>query len=180
MHYTTIYLTVVKLSCIGSSLTRIFFSISQSLVAHRHIHHTSNNTIPSLKLLQTQLISLSKSGQVNEALNIIHTVKQLQYPLQTNNVQMLNFATKWNNKDVFTATLDFMNDNKLPYDEQTYTTIIRGLLMFYGFTDAMEVYSEMTSKRFIPRRNLLYHLFEDCLSRDDAQNCCFFFDSLLV
>ena len=93
---------------------------------------------------------------------------------------MLNFATEWENKDVFTATLEFMNDNKLPYDEQTYTTIIRGLLVFYGFTDALEVYSEMTSKGFIPRRNLLYHLFEDCLRRDDAKNCCFFFDSLLA
>ena len=174
-------MTVVRLSCIESCPSRISFSTSQLLVTHLHIHHTSNNTIPSLKQLQTQLNSLSKTGHVDEALNIVHTVKQLQYPLHSNIVcQLLNFATKWDNKDVFTTALSFINDNNLPHDEQIYTTIIRGLLTFYGFTDAMTVYSEMISKGFIPRRNLLYHLFEDCLRRDDAKNSCFFFDSLLA
>ena len=124
---------------------------------------------------------MSKTGHVDEALNVVHTVKQLQYPLHSNIVcQLLNFATKWDNKDVFSTGLSFINDNELAYDEQVYTTVIRGLLTFYGFTDAMEVYSEMISKGFTPRIRLLYHLFENCLRQDDAKNSCFFFDSLLA
>lgn len=166
---------------VESCPSRICFSTSQALVTHLQSHHTNSNTIPSLKHLQTDLISLAKSGHIEEALKIVHTVKQLGYPLHSNTVcQLLNFSTKWDNKSVFTATLDFINDNKITYDEQLYTTIIRGLLRFYQFPDAMEAYSEMTSKGFMPRRNLLSDLFEDCLKRNNAKNSCFFFDSLLA
>ena len=50
-------------------------------------------------------------------LKTVHTVKQLNYPLHSNIIcQLLNFATKWDNKDVFTAALDFLKDNKVIYD----------------------------------------------------------------
>ena len=154
------------------------FSTSQSLVSQLHIYR---NTTPSLKQLQAQLVTLSKTGQVDEALKTIHTVKQLNYPLHSNIIcQLLNFATKWDNKDVFTAALDFLKDSKVIYGEQVYTTIISGLLKFYGFSDAVEVYNEMIIEGFIPRRNLLHHLFEDCLNRNDVENSCAFFDSLFA
>lgn len=137
--------------------------------------------MPSLKQLQNELISFSKSGQLDEALKLIHTVKQLNYPIHSNVIcQLLNFATHWGNKDVFTTALDFVSDNKISHDEQVYTTIIRGLLTFNGFHDAIEVYSDMIHKGLVPRRNLLYQLFEDCLNRNDIENLCFFFDYLLT
>ena len=124
---------------------------------------------------------MSKTGQVDEALKTIHTVNQLNYPLHSNIIcQLLNFATKWDNKDVFTAALDFLKDSQVIYDEQVYTTIISGLLKFYGFSEAVEVYNEMICEGFIPRKNLLHHLFEDCLNRNDVENSCAFFDSLLA
>ena len=72
--------------------SRIPFSMSQPLVSQLHIYR---NTTPLLKQLQAQLVTLSKTGQVDEALKTVHTVKQLKYPLHSNIIcQLLNFATK--------------------------------------------------------------------------------------
>ena len=161
--------------------TRVPLSTSLPLVSQLHTHHANRTTTPSLKQLQAQLVSLSKTGQVDEALKTVHTAKQLNYPLHSNVIcQLLNFATEWDSKHVFIAALDFLKDSEIIFDEQVYTTIIKGLLKFHGFSDAVEVYNEMISEGFIPRRNLLQLLFEDCLSRNDAKNSCVFFDSLLA
>lgn len=179
--YTYISLFIAgRLSPIDNCPRRISFSTSQVLLTQLHIQQTSN-TVPSLKQLQTQLNSLSKAGRIDDALKIVQTVKQLDYPLHSNIIcQLLNFATKWENKDVFSAALDIVNDDKVHYDEQLYTIVIKGLLAFYGFKDALGVYDEMVSEGLVPRRNLLYHLFEDCLKRNDTEYSCFFFDSLLA
>lgn len=181
---TDFYLMVIvgRLPSNKSCPSRVSPSVLRPLATHLlPVHQYHINTAPSLKQLQTELIFLSKMGQVDKALKIVHTAKELDYPLHSNVIcQLLNFAAKWNNQAVFSMTLDLISDNnQFVYDEQVYTTIIRGLLIFYGFTDAMKVYSEMISKRFIPRRNLLCQLFGDCLKRNDAENSCFFFDILL-
>ena len=158
--------------------SRICLAGSQQLVARLHI---DNKTVPSFKQLQAELVTLCKAGQVNRALNVVHAIKQLNYPLHSNIIcQLLNFATDWDDKDVFASTLDFIGVNKFIYDEQMYCTVIRGLLSFYGFSEAMEVYNEMVSKGYIPRKNLLYCLFEDCLKMNDAKSACFFFEILLA
>ena len=158
--------------------SRVYLVRSQLLVARLHI---DSKTAPSFKQLQAELVTLCKAGQVNRALNVVHTVKQLNYPLHSNIIcQLLNFATDWDSKDVFASTLDFVKDNKFIYDEQMYCTVIRGLLLFYGFGEAMEVYNEMVSKGYIPRKSLLYCLFEDCLKANNAKSACFFFEILLA
>ena len=149
------------------------------MVSRLHNHHANRTITLSLKHLQAQQV-FYETGKI-DALKTIHTAKQLNYSLHSNVIcQLLNFATEWDSKHVFTAALDFLKDNEIIYDEQVYTTIIKGLLRFHGFSDAMEVYNEMISKGFIPRRNLLQLLFEDCLSRNDAKNSCVIFDSLLA
>jgi len=174
----TLYFIVGRLS-IESYASGTSFATSKLLATHLHTEHTT--TALSLKQLQTELISLSKTGQLDEALRIVQTVQQLNYPLHSNIVcQLLNFSTEWGNKDVFSTALDFISQNKLSYDEQVYTSVIKGLSVFYGFTEAMQVYSEMIDEGLTPRRNLLYHLFGDCLKRNDAKNSCFFFDCLLA
>lgn len=165
------------------SLTNILL---QSFVCHFHIQPnnfaasiTATDTSSPAKL-QYELITLSKSGEFDKALNILNTLRSLNHPIHSNiYCALLSHATSHHKGSVFNTILNCIAKYDVSYDVQLYTVKIVGNLKFYGFEKAMMVYNEMISKGFDPRIELLNLLFEDCLQRNDTKNSIFFYNLYL-
>ena len=153
-----------------------------SIVCYFHTLSAANSTTAvagtaySPSKLQYELITSSKCGEFDKALKILETLKSLKHPIHSNiYCALLNHATKHRKEDVFNTILDYIDENRIPYDVQLYTVKTVGNLKFYGFEKAMPVLDEMIAKEFTPRKELLNLLFEDCLQRSDTKNCVFFY-----
>jgi len=147
----------------------------------RFLYNKIADDIPTFKSL---LVDLNRTANHDDghskALDILRTMEKLNYPIDSNIIcKLFTISAKLNNKEMFTKVLGLV-DKYVPYDVQVYTAVINGLLILFGFEEALKVYDEMISKGITPRKQLIYNMFGESVKQDDMENAAVFLDQIFV